>query len=78
MDTTKLLMGSSTGQTLSYSPISDHVYKLHLEDKKYVEYLIKNNIFQKSDIKKAFPTDIFEEFDKFKQAYKVYKKSHKE
>ena len=59
------------------SPISERSYKLQLEDKKYVEYLIDHHIFRKSDIKKAFPTDIFKEFEKFKEAYQMMKTARK-
>lgn len=59
------------------TPMNEDMYKLQLEDKKYVEYLIDHHIFRKSDMKKAFPTDIFKEFDRFKEAYQTYKKSRK-
>lgn len=59
------------------SPMNEDMYKLQLEDKKYVEYLIDHHIFRKSDMKKAFPTDIFKEFDRFQEAYQTYKKSRK-
>ena len=59
------------------SPIDEDMFKLRLKDQDYVLYLIDHHIFRKSDIKKAFPTDIFKEFQKFKEAYQLFKKSRK-
>jgi hypothetical protein len=59
------------------TPLTEDMYKLRLQDRDYVEYLIDHHIFRKSDIKKALPTDIFKEFDKFKNAYQAMKKARK-
>lgn len=67
----------SAAQNNNSSPISEDTYKLQLKDRDYVQYLIDHHIFRKSDIKKAFPTDIFKEFDKFKEAYQTMKAARK-
>lgn len=73
--TTKRLL--SAAQTKGNSPISEESFKLQLKDKDYVQYLIDHHIFRKTDIKKAFPTDIFKEFENFKEAYQVMKTARK-
>lgn len=70
LQSTKLVK-ESTSHTdeFSHNPISEKTYKLHLEDRAYVQHLIDSRMFRKCDIKRAFPTDIFKEFDRFKKAY---------
>lgn len=78
INTRKLLLSAAQNKTLyPNSPLDDSDFKLQLKDKEYVQYLIDHNIFRKSDIKKAFPTDIFKEFERFKEAYYIMKAARK-
>lgn len=73
---TKQLLAAAKDKSYDV-PLTEDMYKLRLQDKDYVEYLINHHIFRKSDIKKALPTDIFKEFDKFKEAYQAMKQARK-